>query len=124
MKDIAAFVPHRATRINRIREDMRDLMQPFRSQAVYHWRMEGSYSIKSVLPALVPELTYKGMAIADGGMAMDAYHRMCAMSDRAEIDRLRNALLAYCELDTLAMVKILEKIYGSSAKFVEKIRFR
>ena len=69
--------------------------------------MKGSYSIKAVLPALVPELSYKGMEIADGGMAMDAYHQMCAMTDSGEIEKIRKALLSYCELDTLAMVEIL-----------------
>ena len=110
LQDLALFVPRREKRINRIREDMRDLMQPFRSQAVYHWQMKGSYSIKAVLPALVPELSYKGMEIADGGMAMDAYHQMCAMINSGEIEKIRKALLSYCELDTLAMVKILEHI--------------
>ena len=66
LKDLAKFIPRRAKRINQIREDMRDLMQPFQSRSIYHWQMEGSYSIKAVLPALVPGLSYKGMAIADG----------------------------------------------------------
>ena len=73
--------------------------------------MQGSYSIKVVLPALVPKLTYKGLEISDGGMAMDAYHQMRAMIDQTEIEKIRKALLAYCELDTLAMVKILNLLH-------------
>ena len=72
--------------------------------------MEGSYSLKAVLPALVNDLSYNGMAIADGNMAMDAYYRMGKETDPAAIGRIRKALLEYCRLDTLAMVKILEKL--------------
>jgi len=43
-------------------------MEPFRRREFYHWRMNGSYSLKSVLPVLVPEMTYEGMEISDGEM--------------------------------------------------------
>jgi len=58
----------------------------------------------------VPELNYDGMEVADGGMAMDAYARMCASRDPGEIESIRKALLEYCKLDTLGMVRILEKL--------------
>ena len=41
---------------------------------------------------------------------MDAYYRMCSENDPDEVDKIRDALLEYCKLDTLAMVKILEKL--------------
>lgn len=88
-------------------ENVRDLMVPFRRRDVYRWQMGGSYSIKAVLPALVPELSYSGMEIADGMMAMRAYHEMCALDDPLALAELRTAMLKYCELDTLAMVRIL-----------------
>ena len=72
--------------------------------------MEGSYSLKAVLPALVNNLSYNGMAISDGNMAMDKYYRMCKETDPDETEKIRKALLDYCKLDTLAMVKILEKL--------------
>jgi hypothetical protein len=72
--------------------------------------MEGSYSLKAVLPELVKDLSYNGLAISDGNMVMDAYYRMCKEYDPTEIEKIRNALLEYCSLDTLAMVKILEKL--------------
>ena len=68
----------------------------------------GSYSIKEVLPALVPELSYKELEVGDGGAAMDAYHRMCSAADQSEVNKIREALLKYCHLDTLAMVRILK----------------
>ncbi len=67
----------------------------------------GSYSIKEVLPALVPELSYEGLAVSDGMMAMRVYHEMCKTNDPVKLTELRQGLLEYCRLDTLAMVMIL-----------------
>ena len=71
---------------------------------------KGSTSIKKVLPVLVPELSYDGMEIAEGTAAMDAWAKMVAETDPAIKMQIRNDLLKYCELDTLAMVKIYEFI--------------
>jgi hypothetical protein len=91
-------------------DNMRDLIVPFRSRYVYHWQMKGSASQKAVLPALVPELCYEGMEVGQGGEAMDAYFAMCASDDPAKVAGIRAALLKYCKLDTLGMVRILEKL--------------
>ena len=56
-------------------------MEPFRRRDIYHWRMNGSYSLKSVLPVLVPEMTYDDMEISDGAMASGAYFTMGEISD-------------------------------------------
>ena len=69
-------------------ENVRDLMGAFHRWDVYRWQMHGSYSIKEVLPALVPDLSYSGMEIADGMVAMQAYHDMCAMEPGEELERL------------------------------------
>jgi len=51
------------------------------------------------------------LEIADGGAAMDAYHQMCAAEDKPEaLAQIRDNLLAYCKLDTLAMVRILDHL--------------
>jgi hypothetical protein len=47
---------------------------------------------------------------SDGGMASAAYFKMNDIQDPADLRKLRSALLTYCRLDTLAMVKILEKL--------------
>ena len=92
---------------------MVDLMVPFRQRDVYCWQMKGSYSIKYVLPALVPELTYEGFEIANGRAAMEAYHSMCKVKDDAEkLTGIRANLLRYCQLDTYAMVRIIEVLKG------------
>jgi hypothetical protein len=45
-------------------------MDPFRRRDIYHWRMNGSYSLKSVLPVLVSEMTYDGIEISGGTMGL------------------------------------------------------
>jgi hypothetical protein len=85
-----------------------DLIIPFRSRALYDWRMAGSASLKAVLPALLPELSYDELEVADGGAASAAWLQMMASDDPGEKVKWRDALLTYCHLDTLAMVRILE----------------
>ena len=110
LKDLAEQLPQYAGTIESIVSNMRDLMAPFRRRDVYHWQMKGSHSQKAVLPALVPGLSYEGMEVADGEMAMNAYWAMCAAEDPSEVRRIRESLLEYCKLDTLGMVRLLEKL--------------
>ena len=72
----------------------------------------GSTSIKKVLPRLVPDLKYDGLAVASGTDAMEAWGQFISTSDENERDELEEKLLAYCKLDTLAMVRIFEVIEG------------
>jgi hypothetical protein len=96
-----------------IHDNIKDLMQPFQSRAYYSREFRGSYSIKKVLPAICPnesELDYSALdLIHNGSEAMAAYAELPGKSPE-ERQRIRAALLAYCRLDTLAMVKILEKL--------------
>lgn len=98
-----------APAIKNIQERMVDLMSPFRK----HYRtpmMQGSYSIKYVLPALVPELSYAELAIGNGGTASAAFYNLKYETDAAAIETTRTALLEYCKLDTWAMVKLLDRL--------------
>lgn len=115
IRELADFFPQYRMRLLRIINNLRDLMIPFRKGHIYHWQMKGSYSQKAVLPVLVPDLCYQGMEVADGGMAMDAYARMCSCGDQDEIGRIRKALLEYCKLDTLGMVRIVGSMKEISA---------
>jgi hypothetical protein len=110
LNELAEWLPRHGNRIERVVPNMRDLMAPFRRRDVYHWQMKGSHSQKAVLPALVPDLTYDGLEVMDGGMAMQAYFTMCGAKDPSEVQRIRASLLEYCKLDTLGMVRILEKL--------------
>lgn len=75
-------------------------------QHYYHPGFRGSFSLKSVLPTLVPSMTYKGMEIGDGGAAQRQYEKMLDSQDPEEKARIKTALLEYCKQDTLAMVKL------------------
>ena len=91
-----------------------DLIEPFRQKMVYLPEMNGSFSIKQVLPALQPddpELDYKNLSgsVHNGGEAMTIYPQIAQMLPD-EADAARRSLLEYCKLDTLAMVKIWEKL--------------
>jgi len=112
LQELAAFLPQYKEKIGLIVENTRDLMVPFRKQHVYHWKMKGSASQKAVLPLLVPELSYKDMEVGHGGEAMNAYAVMCESRDQEEVAKIRTALLEYCKLDTLGMVRILERLRG------------
>jgi hypothetical protein len=91
---------------------IKDLMLPFRERILYKHTMHGSYSIKEVLPALVPEFSYDDLLINNGGDASIAFERM-VLEPEKDYTELRNQLLEYCGMDTLAMVKILEVLNRS-----------
>lgn len=110
INDLAKQFPAYADRLMGVHGNVVDLMAPFQKKQLYTKEMKGSYSIKYVLPALAPELSYEGLEISNGGMAMNAYATLRLLEDRAEVERLRKALLEYCRLDTLAMVRILERL--------------
>lgn len=108
LQRLAQWFPSQMVKVGNIVANTRDLADPFRKRDVYHWQFGGSYSLKAVLPALVPEMSYKGLEVQNGSMAMDAYFRMCKTMDGEERERLRTAMLEYCRMDTLAMVRLLE----------------
>lgn len=87
-----------------------DLMDPFQKKWYYTPKMHESYSIKKVLPALVPDLSYDGLEVADGGTACIVYEQLPEEMDMIKMEETRNNLLKYCKLDTLAMVKILDNL--------------
>ena len=88
-----------------------DLLNPFKAFYYYNYKQEGSASIKSVFPALTGK-GYDGMEIADGGTASNEYLRVTYGEGVTEKERktVRKYLEEYCELDTMAMVKIVEKL--------------
>ena len=107
MKELAADFPKYTKEIEAKIERIIDLMLPFQKKYYYTPEMLGSYSIKLVLPALVPELSYEGMEIANGGTASAAFESLYYEEDAFRIKEIRENLLKYCGMDTLAMVEIL-----------------
>jgi predicted RecB family nuclease len=104
IKGLVKLYPDLAGALNPIIERLVDLLIVIKEH-VYHPQFKGSYSIKKVLPALVPDLSYEGLAIGDGNTAITMFAKM-ASGEVADTDQVRNDLLAYCELDTLAMVRL------------------
>jgi hypothetical protein len=107
LSEFASWLPEYAARINQIQNRLWDLL-PLVRRNVYHPEFRGSYSLKDVLPALVPGTTYEGMEIADGGEAAQAWARIVhGYVGKGEEQSLRKALSAYCAQDTLAMARLL-----------------
>jgi hypothetical protein len=92
-----------------------DIAHPFQYKHYYHPKFNGRYSIKIVLPTLFPnddELDYKKLgSIQNGGDAMDTFANLHLLKDKSRVDEIKKDLLAYCRLDTLAMVRIWEKLH-------------
>lgn len=101
----------------RINERMVDLLPVARSH-YYHPFQQGSWSIKAVLPAIAPDLSYESLTgVADGASAADAYHAAISPgADAAEKARIRSELSDYCRLDTLALVRLWEVFSGRVAR--------
>ena len=90
-----------------------DLLIPFQQLMYYHPDFNGSFSIKSVLPAMFPDdatLDYKALDIQAGDMASMIYADLDRIDDASERQKIREALLDYCKLDTLAMVMIWQEL--------------
>jgi len=108
LKELARDFPgYKRPITNRIRR-MKDLAIPFQKGHYYVPSMNGSYSIKNVLPALVDNLSYKELGIQNGGVASSAFFNLYEEKDRSVSKKTRSDLLEYCKMDTLAMVKVLE----------------
>ena len=109
---LAEAVPCHRDALLSLAERTVDLL-PVAKNNYYHRDQRGSFSIKAVLPTLLPELDYRDLQVADGGDAQLAYIEAsdpdCPDERRAE---LAAGLVAYCERDTLAMVEIYRKLAG------------
>jgi len=117
IKELAGYFEEMHDDLMAIHDSIVDLMVPFRSGCVYFPAMGGSYSIKKVLPALFPddpELDYRSLeGVHNGAEAIQAFMALSGMSAEDEA-RTRERLLRYCELDTLAMVRVWEWLVAHS----------
>lgn len=102
--------PKYAEELQSIIDRMDDLIIPFKRGHYRTETMEGLSSIKVVLPVLCPEFSYDDLEIGDGTTASNAFLDLYYCEDEETIRQTRENLLEYCHLDTLAMVKILEKL--------------
>jgi predicted RecB family nuclease len=108
--ELAGWLPEYTQCVRDIQGRLWDLLPVVRNH-VYHPAFGGSFSLKAVLPALVPEMTYEGMEVPNGQAAGLAWETMIAESI-AEPERRakRKALLDYCGQDTMALIRLLEAL--------------
>lgn len=123
---VVMYTPFERTRIRSLQQAVPELaadlkvlegklldLHPVIRDHVYHPEFHGSFSLKYVLHPLVPELTYSDLVIVDGLVASVEIARLLFVAHKippAERDRVRQDLLDYCERDTWAMVKLLERL--------------
>jgi len=113
--ELASWLPAYTDRIRGIQRRLWDLLPVVRNH-VYHPAFGGSFSLKAVLPALVPEMTYEGMEVPDGQAAGLVWKTLIERkSTQAECQAMRKALLDYCGQDTLALVRLLEALQSRDA---------
>ena len=113
IRHLAESFPDLAGHLMNIHENMHDLMIPFQKQYYYSAAMQGSYSIKYVLPALWPgdpELDYHNLDGVHNGAEASASFADMANHTPEEVEEMRKNLLKYCRLDTYAMVKVLRML--------------
>jgi hypothetical protein len=109
---IAAAAPDQAQGIQTIASKLHDLLPVVRDH-VYHQDFLGSFSLKAVLPALVPGLSHESIEVSEGQTASALLHRLLFLGEpqeAAEREALRRNLLDYCALDTLALVRLKERL--------------
>jgi hypothetical protein len=112
IRGLQKAVPEFRAELEMLEGKLVDLL-PVVREHVYHPDFLGSFSLKYVLHPLVPELTYDDLVIVDGLVASVEIARLLFVAGKipkAEHDRVRQDLLNYCERDTWAMVKVLEKL--------------
>ena len=106
MRQLAEAFPEYRSAFQAILKRLWDL-HPVIKDHYYHPAFNGSYSIKSVLPAVAPSLGYGDLAIQAGGQAAAEYYRMVFVeTDWVERAEIGEALLRYCARDTMALVEL------------------
>ena len=111
--ELATLFPDLAEKLLGIRDNIQDLLDPFREGYYYNKDVGNSFSIKVILPAIFPgdpDLDYHNLdGVHNGGEAMTIFPLIKDMPP-AEQEIVRKQLLEYCKLDTYAMVKIWQKL--------------
>ena len=112
IRGLQKAVPELKAELEQLENKLVDLL-PVVRENVYHPDFRGSFSLKYVLSPLVPDLTYSDLVIVDGLVASVEIARLLFVAGKIpqeEHDRVRQDLLNYCERDTWAMVRVLEKL--------------
>ncbi|MEZ4752263.1 MAG: DUF2779 domain-containing protein, partial [Bdellovibrionota bacterium] len=107
LAEMAEFLPELSVAVEKVLGRFVDLKDAF-TKYYYHPDFHGSFSLKEVLPALVPQMSYSGMSVSDGVSAQAAFAKLQEPSlSASQREEVRKGLLEYCKQDTLAMVELL-----------------
>ena len=112
LEHLAAAVPAQAEALRDVVRRLQDLLPVVRDH-VYHPDFGGTFGLKVVTRTLLPDLAYGDLDIAEGGTASEVLEGMLLGDAEVPPDdaaKLRAQLLAYCERDTLVMVRLLERL--------------
>lgn len=117
IRELSERFPRLAKPLLALNERVVDLL-PIARDHYYHPSQQGSWSIKAVLPALCPDLHYGDLVgVQDGGMAMDAFlEALAPQTGKMRRTEIEQQLLAYCALDTYAMVRLWAAFSGTNLK--------
>ena len=118
LRETIPYLPELEPEIGRILDRMVDLL-PLTRGSWNHPDMNGSWSLKAVLPTIGTDLSYGQLSeVADGSAAMAAIAEYCDADTGTERRKeLAAALLAYCKLDTLAMVRLAHHLQKQPSGF-------
>jgi hypothetical protein len=116
LQNLIPLFPEHAAALRQRLKRLYDLMQPFAEGWYHHPDMNGSISLKSVLPALVPELRHTDLIIQNGSHAMAVYEQMHQTTDLFAHQEQMSNLREYCRLDTLGMVRIFEVLEQTASE--------
>ena len=112
-RELGRDFPEYESDLLKINNRIIDIREPFRARHLYHPDMQGSDSLKSVLPAFVPGMSYDDLDISDGEIASIRY--LGCIKNQVDDDQKRKIfsnLKKYCCRDTLAEVKLLNVLYN------------
>ena len=117
IRELADRFPRLAKSLLALNERVVDLL-PVARDYYYHPSQQGSWSIKAVLPALCPDLSYEDLVgVQNGGTAMEVFlEALAPQTSRSRKNEIEQQLLAYCALDTYAMVRLWSVFSGSALK--------
>ncbi len=112
LRELARDFPENADGLTDILARIDDLALVFQRKSFHFPHLGRKYSIKRILPLLVPDLSYNDLEINNGGDASALFEQLYNSTDTELIEKTRQDLLRYCHLDTLAMVRILGELEG------------
>ncbi|MES2836808.1 MAG: DUF2779 domain-containing protein [Bacteroidota bacterium] len=110
LNKLAQLYPELAEQMQERLNRIVDIRNWFSAPVFYSLSMKGSYSLKAILPALVPDVNYDELSINGGAGAMVSFEKLQKSNDIFEIEELKQNLKAYCTMDTFGLYKIFQKL--------------